>query len=34
VLVEELTTAGLQVDRVIDDWSEHDYCVIFVKRTP
>jgi len=34
VLVEELTTAGLQVERVIDDWSEHDYCVIFVKRTP
>ena len=32
VMVEELTTAGLQVAKVIDDWSAHDYCVIFVKR--
>lgn len=32
VLVEELTSAGLQVEKVIDDWSGHDYCVIFVKR--
>jgi len=34
VMVEELTTAGLQVEKVIDDWSTHDYCVIFVKRCP
>ncbi len=34
VVEEELTTAGLQVEKVIDDWSEHDYCVIFVKRGP
>jgi ubiquinone/menaquinone biosynthesis C-methylase UbiE len=34
VMVEELTTAGLRVDRVIDDWSAQDYCVIFVKRSP
>jgi ubiquinone/menaquinone biosynthesis C-methylase UbiE len=34
VMVEELTTAGLQVEKVIDDWSAHDYCVIFVKRSP
>jgi len=34
VMVEELTTAGLQVEKVIDDWSAHDYCVIFVKHTP
>ncbi len=32
VMVEELTTAGLQLEKVIDDWSAHDYCVIFVKR--
>jgi ubiquinone/menaquinone biosynthesis C-methylase UbiE len=32
VMVEELTTAGLQVEKVINDWSAHDYCVIFVKR--
>jgi ubiquinone/menaquinone biosynthesis C-methylase UbiE len=34
VMVEELTTAGLQVEKVIDDWSAHDYCVIFAKRSP
>jgi ubiquinone/menaquinone biosynthesis C-methylase UbiE len=33
VLVEELTTTGLQVEKVIDDWSADDYCVIFVKRS-
>jgi ubiquinone/menaquinone biosynthesis C-methylase UbiE len=32
VMVEELTTAGLQVEKVINDWSAHDYCVIFVRR--
>ena len=31
VMVEELTTAGLQVEKIIDDWSAQDYCVIFVK---
>jgi ubiquinone/menaquinone biosynthesis C-methylase UbiE len=34
VMVEELTTAGLKVEKVIDDWSAQDYCVIFVKRNP
>ena len=34
VMVEELTTAGLQVEKVIDDWSANDYCVIFVKHFP
>ena len=34
VLVEELTTAGLKVEKVIDNWSGHDYCVIFAKRSP
>lgn len=34
VMVEELTSAGLRVEKVIDDWSERDYCVIFVKRSP
>jgi ubiquinone/menaquinone biosynthesis C-methylase UbiE len=34
VLVEELTTAGLKVEKTIDDWSGQDYCVIFVKRSP
>jgi ubiquinone/menaquinone biosynthesis C-methylase UbiE len=34
VVVEELTTAGLQVEKSIDDWSANDYCVLFVKRGP
>jgi ubiquinone/menaquinone biosynthesis C-methylase UbiE len=34
VMVEELTSTGLRVEKVIDDWSERDYCVIFVKRSP
>jgi len=32
VLVDELTAAGLEVEKVIDAWSGDDYCVIFVKR--
>ena len=34
VVVEELTTAGLQVERIVHDWSTHDYCVVFMKRSP
>jgi ubiquinone/menaquinone biosynthesis C-methylase UbiE len=34
VVEDELTTAGLQVHKVIDDWSAQDYCVIFVKGSP
>jgi ubiquinone/menaquinone biosynthesis C-methylase UbiE len=34
VMVEELATVGLQVEKVIDDWSAQDYCVIFVKQSP
>ncbi len=33
VMEDELTTTGLQVEKVIDDWSAQDYCVIFVKRS-
>jgi ubiquinone/menaquinone biosynthesis C-methylase UbiE len=29
VMVEELTRAGLHVEKVIGDWSGRDYCVIF-----
>jgi ubiquinone/menaquinone biosynthesis C-methylase UbiE len=34
VMVEELASVGLQVEKVIDDWSAQDYCVIFVKQSP
>jgi ubiquinone/menaquinone biosynthesis C-methylase UbiE len=32
VMLDELTSAGLQMEKVIHDWSARDYCVIFVKR--
>jgi ubiquinone/menaquinone biosynthesis C-methylase UbiE len=31
VMVEELTNAGLKVEKTIDDWSGQDYCVVFKK---
>ncbi|HSC45779.1 MAG TPA: class I SAM-dependent methyltransferase [Candidatus Acidoferrum sp.] len=32
VMVDELKSAGLQVEKEIANWTAHDYCVIFVKR--
>jgi predicted methyltransferase len=32
IVVEELTAAGLQVETIVNDWPENDYCVLFVKR--
>jgi ubiquinone/menaquinone biosynthesis C-methylase UbiE len=34
VMVEELTSAGLQVEKTINDWSGSDYCVIFKRTNP
>jgi ubiquinone/menaquinone biosynthesis C-methylase UbiE len=34
VVVEELAAAGLEVEKIVDDWSSQDYCVVFVKRSP
>jgi ubiquinone/menaquinone biosynthesis C-methylase UbiE len=34
VLVKELTSAGLQVEKVVKDWSADDYCVLFAKQGP
>lgn len=31
IVVDELTSAGLQVEKVVNDWSGDDYCVLFVK---
>ena len=31
IVIEELTTAGFQVEKTIDNWSDEDYCVIFTK---
>jgi len=27
-----LSAAGLQVEKIVNDWPEGDYCVLFVKR--
>lgn len=32
VVIEELTAAGLQVEKAVNDWPEDDYCVLFVKK--
>jgi len=32
LVVEELTAAGLRVEREVKDWPGDDYCVMFVKR--
>ena len=32
IVVEELSAAGLQVEKIVNDWPENDYCVLFVKR--
>jgi ubiquinone/menaquinone biosynthesis C-methylase UbiE len=34
IVVEELTTAGLEVEKIVDDWSAQDYCIVFAKRSP
>jgi len=32
IVVQELTAAGLQVKKIVEDWPENSYCVLFVKR--
>jgi ubiquinone/menaquinone biosynthesis C-methylase UbiE len=32
IVIEELTAAGLRVEKVVDDWPNDDYCVLFVKK--
>jgi ubiquinone/menaquinone biosynthesis C-methylase UbiE len=32
IVIEELSAAGLQVEKIVDDWPEDSYCVLFVKR--
>jgi ubiquinone/menaquinone biosynthesis C-methylase UbiE len=33
ILIEELTTAGFQAVKILDDWPNHSYCVVFRKRS-
>jgi len=32
IVIEELTAAGLQMEKVVNDWPDKDYCVLFVKK--
>jgi ubiquinone/menaquinone biosynthesis C-methylase UbiE len=32
IVIEELTAAGLQMEKVVNDWPEDDYCVVFLKK--
>ena len=32
IVIEELTAAGLQMEKVVHDWPDDDYCVFFVKK--
>src|SRR6266852_501513 len=32
IVIEGLTAAGLKVEKIVNDWPENDYCVVFVKR--
>jgi ubiquinone/menaquinone biosynthesis C-methylase UbiE len=34
ILIEELSSAGFKVNRVVDDWPEDSYCVVFQKAAP
>jgi ubiquinone/menaquinone biosynthesis C-methylase UbiE len=32
IVIEELTAAGLQLEKTVDDWPNDDYCLVFVKK--
>jgi len=32
ILIDELTTAGFQLEKTVDDWPANNYCVLFVKK--
>jgi ubiquinone/menaquinone biosynthesis C-methylase UbiE len=32
IVVDELTAAGLQVEKIVNDWPEDSYCILFVKK--
>ena len=32
IVIEELTAAGLHLEKVVNDWPENDYCVLFLKK--
>jgi ubiquinone/menaquinone biosynthesis C-methylase UbiE len=32
ILIDELTTAGFQLEKIVDDWPANNYCVLFRKK--
>lgn len=32
ILIDELTKAGFQMEKIVDDWPANNYCVLFVKK--
>src|SRR5216683_138940 len=32
IVIEELSAAGLKVEKIVEDWPENSYCVLFMKR--
>lgn len=32
ILIDELKAAGFQLEKVVNDWPDDDYCVLFVKK--
>jgi ubiquinone/menaquinone biosynthesis C-methylase UbiE len=32
ILIDELSRAGFQLDKVVDDWPTNDYCVLFLRK--
>jgi len=32
IVIEELIAAGLRIEKVVDDWPDDSYCVLFVKK--
>jgi hypothetical protein len=32
VVIEELTSTGLQLVKAVNDWPAGDYCVLFVRK--
>ncbi|HMD40817.1 MAG TPA: methyltransferase domain-containing protein [Candidatus Acidoferrum sp.] len=32
ILIDELTKAGFQLEKIVEDWPTSDYCVLFVKK--
>jgi ubiquinone/menaquinone biosynthesis C-methylase UbiE len=32
ILIDEVSKAGFQVDKIVDDWPANNYCVLFVKK--